>query len=75
MIKAEGADAEIVEESLDSEIGEMVKAAAQWLTDRDADNESSQDKTAKRAQRRGLQNRSLPSRFGQGGKGAKRQKV
>ena len=73
--KVEG-DEDIVDESLDSGLGEMVKAAAQWLTERDAGNNSSQDKVSKTrgTQRRGLPGRGLPSRFGQG-KGVKRQRV
>ena len=68
---------EEIDESLDSGIGEMVKAAAQWLTDRDADNDSSHDKASKikGTQRRGLAGRGLPSRFGQAKLEAKRQKV
>jgi hypothetical protein len=44
------------DESLDSEFGKMVKAAAQWLTDCDADNDTSKDKSSKTkaAQRQGL---------------------
>ncbi len=57
-------NAEMGDESLDREFGEMVKASAQWLTDRDADNDTSQDKSSKTgaARRQG--------RFGQS-KGAK----
>lgn len=76
-IKVEGED-EMVDETLDTGIGEMVKAAAQWLTDRDADNDSSLDKStkAKAQQRRGLPTgKGLPSRVGQSKGAQKRQKV
>lgn len=50
-----------VEETLDNSMEEMVKAAAQWLTDRDEGRDPNQ---ARRAQRRGLPTgRGLPSRF------------
>lgn len=70
-----------VDESLDSGIGEMVKAAAQWLTDRDAaENDSSQEKSkSKGAPRRSLPlGRGLPSRILQSNsdsKGVKHQTV
>lgn len=73
------AEDDMVDETLDTGIGEMVKAAAQWLTDRDADNDLSQDKTAKSKaqQRRGLPTgKGLPSRVDKSkGTTQKRQKV
>mmetsp|Transcript_5622 Transcript_5622/g.7171 ORF Transcript_5622/g.7171 Transcript_5622/m.7171 type:complete len:1249 (+) Transcript_5622:539-4285(+) len=55
-------------ETMDGELGDMVKAAAQWLTDRDAGSESLQVKSSKS---KGTRGRGLPSRF----KGVKRMKA